>query len=52
MADISTTIAGSFQTIVTQSIATMAAVAPVAITIFGAVFCWKKGKDILNKLSH
>ena len=49
---ISTTISSSMQTIVTDTIATMAAVAPIGITIFGAAFCWKKGKKILTTIAN
>lgn len=40
---IATSISTSMQTIVTDTIATISAVAPIGITIFGAMFCWKKG---------
>ena len=40
------------QTIVTDTIATMGAVAPIGITIFGAAFCWKKGKKILTTIAN
>lgn len=40
---IATSISTSMQTIVTDTIATIGAVAPIGITIFGAMFCWKKG---------
>lgn len=41
--DIATTISTSLQAISSDVLATMASVAPVAIGIFGAVFCWRKG---------
>lgn len=40
---VSTTISTSMQTIVTDTIASIAAIAPIGITIFGAMFAWKKG---------
>lgn len=40
---IATSISNSMQQIVTDTIATIGAVAPIGITIFGAMFAWKKG---------
>lgn len=48
---ISTTISSSMQQVVTDTIATMGAVAPIGITIFGAMFCWRKGKKILTAIA-
>lgn len=33
----------AMQSIVTQTLASIAAIAPIGITIFGAMFAWKKG---------
>lgn len=49
---ISSSISTAMQTIVTDTIATMGAVAPIGITIFGAAFCWKKGKKILTTIAN
>lgn len=40
---IATSISSSMEQIVTDTIATIGAVAPIGITIFGAMFCWRKG---------
>lgn len=48
---IATTISTSMQQVVTDTISTMGAVAPIGITIFGAMFCWKKGKKILTTIT-
>lgn len=45
------TITASFQTIVTDTISTIAAIAPIGITIFGAMFAWKKGKNFFNTVT-
>lgn len=45
------TITSSFQTIVTDTISSIAAIAPIGITIFGAMFAWKKGKQFFNTVS-
>jgi hypothetical protein len=41
--DISTVMTTSIQSIVTNTLACIAAVAPIAITVFGAMFAWKIG---------
>ena len=41
--DMTTVIITSFQSIVTQTLQTIAAIAPIGITVFAAFFCWKKG---------
>lgn len=41
--DISATMTTAMQSIVTQTLASIAAIAPIGITIFGAMFAWKKG---------
>lgn len=33
----------AMQSIVTQTLSSIAAIAPIGITIFGAMFAWKKG---------
>lgn len=51
-ASIASTITASFQTIVTDTISTIAAIAPIGITIFGAMFAWKKGKKFFNTVTQ
>lgn len=41
----------SFQTIVTDTLSTIAAVAPIAITIFGAMFVWNKARKFFKDVS-
>lgn len=48
---ISTVITASFQQIVTDTITSIAAIAPIGITIFGAMFAWKKGKQFFNTVT-
>lgn len=40
---IATAVQTALQAVVTDTIAAIAAVAPIGITIFGATFVWKKG---------
>lgn len=40
---ITTAITTALQSVVTDTIAAISAVAPIGITIFGATFVWKKG---------
>lgn len=40
---IATSISTSMQQIVTDTIAAISAIAPLAVTIFGATFAWRKG---------
>lgn len=42
---------GSFEQVVNDTLAGIAAIAPIGITIFGAMFAWKKGKQFFTKLS-
>jgi len=42
-ADMTTVITTSMQSIVTQTLSTITAIAPIGITVFAAFFCWKKG---------
>lgn len=48
---VSTVIQTSMQTIVTDTLTTIAAVAPIGITIFGAMFCWKKGIQFFKNVT-
>lgn len=48
---ISSTISGSMSQIVTDTLATFAAIAPVAITIFAAKYCWVYGKKFFANIS-
>lgn len=48
---VSTMISGSMQTIVTDTIASIAAIAPIGITIFGAMFAWKKGIQFFKSVT-
>jgi len=41
----------SFEQVVTDTLAGITAIAPIGITIFGAMFAWKKGKQFFNKVS-
>jgi len=38
---LSTVIQSSLQTVVNDTLTTIAAIAPIGLTIFGATFCWK-----------
>lgn len=40
---IATSISTSMQQIVTDTMAAISAIAPLAVTIFGATFAWRKG---------
>lgn len=48
---VSTTITTSMQTIVTDTITSIAAIAPIGITIFGAMFAWKKGLQFFKQVT-
>lgn len=48
---IASTITSSFQQIVTDTLASIAAIAPIGITIFGAMFAWKKGKQFFSTVT-
>jgi len=48
---VSTTIASSMQTIVTDTISSIAAIAPIGITIFGTMFAWKKGVQFFKSVT-
>lgn len=41
--NVSESMTTAMQSIVTQTLASIAAIAPIGITIFGAMFAWKKG---------
>lgn len=45
------TITTSMQTIVTDTITSIAAIAPIGITIFGAMFAWKKGLQFFKQVT-
>ena len=45
---ISATITASFQQVVTDTLASISAIAPIGITIFGAMFVWKKAMKFFN----
>ena len=49
--DLSTTVTSSFQTVVTDTLACIAAVAPIGITIFGAMFVWRKATQFFKSVS-
>ena len=49
--DISSTMTTSFQSIVTQTLSCVAAIAPIGITIFSVFFCWKKGMGFFKSVS-
>ena len=49
---ISSTMTTSIQSVVTDTLSCIAAVAPIAITIFGAVFAWKMGVKFFKQLAH
>lgn len=48
---VATSITSSFQTVVTDTLATIAAVAPIALTVFGAMFVWRKAKTFFNNMN-
>lgn len=48
---VTASITSSFQTIVTDTLSTIAAVAPIAITIFGAMFVWNKARKFFKDVS-
>lgn len=48
---ISDSITSSFQTIVTDTLSTIAAVAPIAVTIFGAMFVWNKARKFFKDMN-
>lgn len=48
---VSEVIQTSMQTIVTDTLLTISAVAPIGITIFGAMFCWKKGIQFFKNVT-
>lgn len=48
---VSATITTSMQTIVTDTITSIAAIAPIGITIFGAMFAWKKGLQFFKQVT-
>jgi len=41
---VASTITASFQQVVTDTLASIAAIAPIGITVFAAMFCWKQAK--------
>lgn len=41
--DVTTSMTTAMQSIVTQTLNSISAIAPIGITIFGAMFAWKKG---------
>ena len=48
---VSDSITSSFQTVVTDTLATIASVAPIALTVFGAMFVWRKAKTFFNSMN-
>ena len=48
---VSSMISTSMQTIVTDTISSIAAIAPIGITIFGAMFAWKKGIQFFKSVT-
>lgn len=48
---VSTTVSSSLQTITTDVLATVAAVAPIGLTIFGAMFAWRKGVQFFKSVT-
>lgn len=49
--DVSATVTSSFQTVVTDTLSCIAAVAPIGITIFGAMFVWRKATQFFKSVS-
>jgi hypothetical protein len=49
--DITTTMTTAFQSVVTQTLSSIAAIAPIGITIFAAYFVWIKGKQFFKSIS-
>lgn len=49
--DMTTTMTTAITTIVANTLSAIAAVAPIGITIFGAMFLWKKGLAFFNKVA-
>lgn len=48
---IATGVSEALRTVVTDTIATMSAVAPIAITIFGTMLAWRYGMRFFKSLS-
>jgi hypothetical protein len=46
-----TAMTAAFQSIVTDTMAAIAAVAPIGITIFGAYFVWVKSKSFFKSIA-
>lgn len=49
--DVGASMTGAMQTIVTQTLSSIAAIAPIGITIFGAMFAWKKGIEFFKNVT-
>lgn len=48
---VSSTISTSMQQIVTDTVSTIAAIAPIGITVFAAMFAWKKGLQFFKQVT-
>lgn len=49
---VSESITSSFQTVVTDTLATIASIAPIALGVFGAMFVWRKAKSFFNSMNR
>lgn len=49
---VSSSITSSFQTVVTDTLATIASIAPIALGVFGAMFVWRKAKSFFNSMNR
>lgn len=48
---ISSTITSSFNQVVSDTLSTISAIAPIGITIFAATFCWKYAKRFFTTVT-
>lgn len=49
--NISDTMKSSFQVVANDTIQMMSGVAPIALTIFGCMLCWKFGKNFFKNMT-